>query len=534
MISGLLILSFIFGITRVMALLNNEFQDITDQAQGFDSYQSTIYAGVLDTFLLQVTSSTVRLVLLDPTFSSTVATWIAPQDTIVTFARVVGVSKLCVCTAKRNRLVILTVQHNTETLPLLQQTLSIDLPSEVSCMETFSRSLLTSVVERNLQQQEQQEQFLVLGTYRSTLEIYSLLNGSLVRSFNLCERFGCEEGSVVHSVRVTQSFGKLFFLIGLRDGSLLWCDASNVSWDLNVLSKTMVGLHPVQIESLSPSDFLCISDKLWKVTTQQKQQQQQPTLNCRCIAFPSLVTHAIPIAFPSFQGLLVASEDSLHIVSFDPQQQQQKICINTVPLLSEYSVVLRPRKLVFHERSKTLVLLCSGATGDEVRIVKPDTGQTLALYSLEEGEIGTCLELWLWQLDAPTSEEHRHCICVGTTNGGVLVLRFPFLQLPVPQPPQPEPLVRLTQCSTSAPITCLHSFQHFLLASYYSCFSIFSLQKNGEEGPVQLIRVLENNLNSYISTLDSYKNLFVVGCKLKGYYIFNYNPLTSSIDLLLR
>eukprot|EP00850_Spirogloea_muscicola_P014245 SM000101S09243 [mRNA] locus=s101:32546:40287:- [translate_table: standard] len=193
-----------------------------------------------------------------------------------------------------------------------------------------------------------------------------------------------------------------------EDWGLLHDEAAAV---LLLVAERRIGASPVSLVPLEASlraNIVALSDRPWLLQTARHSQRIATT----SISFPP-TAHATAVSCAECpRGLVLVSDRCLHLVEME---QSKRLNLQTLPLGAT------PRRLVFHDASNTLLVICSRtrsreklvngcSTGkrsgnaslinaperrvSELRAIDPISGVVHASFTLEEGELAMSLQVW--------------------------------------------------------------------------------------------------------------------------------------------
>ncbi|KAL2651850.1 hypothetical protein R1flu_019978 [Riccia fluitans] len=279
----------------------------------------------------------------------------------------------------------------------------------------------------------------VVGTHKPSVEILSIIPGEgfkplAVGMVTLVNSVGITMGgSVPETVRLAH-FDRLYIMCGLRNGMLLryeWPSSisrdsaedsllslrpkraaptrsfttkavdimdsrhrrseqnyrmADDSWpvQLQLVAVRRIGVSPVTLIPLHSSlraDIIALSDRPWLLQTARQSQRIAYT----SISFQAS-THATPVNSPDCpNGVLFLADCSLHLVEME---HTKRLHVQRLPLRRTI------RRVLYHDSTKTLVILRSESSVSDICCIDPLSGTILSSYQLGDGEIAKCMQLW--------------------------------------------------------------------------------------------------------------------------------------------
>uniref|UniRef100_A0A1D1Y3V3 Splicing factor 3B subunit 3 n=2 Tax=Anthurium amnicola TaxID=1678845 RepID=A0A1D1Y3V3_9ARAE len=450
-----LVLSFVEG-TRVLSV-GLSFIDVSDSV-GFQTDVCTLACGLLaDGLLVQIHRTEVRLAL--PAISAhpegiplslpVSASWYPGNMTISLGA--VGHNFIVIATSNPCFLFILGVRLLSTYQYEINDVHHVRLQNEVSCIsiprEKFKQGLsgsIISVANKNCEifapTGVEIGKTFVVGTHKPSVEImsFSLEEGCrvlAVGSISINNTFGTPlSGCIPEDVKIV-SVDRFYVLAGLRNGMLLrfeWptvpsvfhsgipmqsslisisqvdnslssatiscttglqnCSmqttgdvGNSVPVVLQLIALRRIGITPVFLVPLHDSlnaDMIALSDRPWLLQTARH------SLSYTSVSFQS-ATHVTPVnTIDCPKGILFVAENSLHLVEMahSTRLNVQKFCLGGTP-----------RKVLYHNESKTLLVMRSGLSDDscssDICRIDPLNGSLLSRFKCEHGEIAKSMQI---------------------------------------------------------------------------------------------------------------------------------------------
>ncbi|RLN36473.1 splicing factor 3B subunit 3 isoform X1 [Panicum miliaceum] len=415
-----LVLSFVEE-TRILSV-GLSFNDISDSV-GFQPDVCTLACGlVADGLLVQIHSKGVKLCL--PTvyahpegapLTSPICTNWYPDVTISVGA--VGHNIVVVATSNPCCLYVLGVRSSSSYQYELYETQHVQLQYEVSCIsipqeELRSDNVTMSGGERddfcnNPSANVNVRKFAVIGTHKPSVEIISVEPGEALRlltigTISMSNALGAPvSGCIPENVRFVAA-ERFYILAGLRNGMLLrfeseasenyfpgsfYKDSSipSVTAFLQLISIRRIGITPVfliPIHDSANADIIVLSDRPWLL------HAARHSLAYSSISFlpASHVTPVSSVDCPN--GLLFVAESCLHLVEMVHGKR-----LNA----QKFSIGGTPRKVLYHNESRTLLVLRTGLSGascsSDIVQVDPQNGVLLSRYKCEPGETAKCMQI---------------------------------------------------------------------------------------------------------------------------------------------
>uniref|UniRef100_K3ZQ29 DNA damage-binding protein 1 n=1 Tax=Setaria italica TaxID=4555 RepID=K3ZQ29_SETIT len=415
-----LVLSFVEE-TRILSV-GISFNDISD-AVGFQPDVCTLACGlVADGLLVQIHSKGVKLCL--PTvyahpegahFTSPICTNWYPDVTISVGA--VGHNVVVVATSNPCCLYVLGVRSSSSYQYELYETQHVQLQFEVSCISIPQEdwrpdNVTLSGGERddfcnNPLAKVNIRKFAVIGTHKPSVEIISVEPGEALRlltigTISVSNALGAPiSGCIPENVRFVAA-ERFYILAGLRNGMLLrfeseasehyfpgsfYKDSSIPSVDtfLQLISIRRIGITPVflvPIHDSANADIIVLSDRPWLL------HAARHSLAYSSISFLP-ASHVTPVSSADCpNGLLFVAESCLHLVEMVHGKR-----LNA----QKFSIGGTPRKVLYHNESRTLLVLRTGLSGascsSDIVQVDPQNGVLLSRYKCEPGETAKCMQI---------------------------------------------------------------------------------------------------------------------------------------------
>lgn len=414
-----LVLSFVEE-TRILSV-GLSFNDITD-AVGFQPDVCTLACGlVADNLLVQIYSKGVKVCL--PTvyahpegapLTSPICTDWYPAITISVGA--VGHNIVVVATSNPCCLYVLGVRSSSSYQYELYATHHVQLQYEVSCISIPQEDCIHDNVSfscgegddicKNPPPKVNVCKFAVIGTHRPSVEIISLEPGEALRvltigTVSVNNALGAPmSGCIPENVRFVAA-ERFYILAGLRNGMLLrfesetrdylpgflYKDSSipSVNTFLQLISIRRIGITPVLLVPIHDSanaDIIVLSDRPWLL------HAARHSLAYSSISFLS-ASHVTPVSSVDCpNGLLFVAESCLHLVELVHGKR-----LNA----QKFSIGGTPRKVLYHNESRTLLVLRTGLNGasssSDVVQVDPQNGVLLSRYKCEPGETAKCMQI---------------------------------------------------------------------------------------------------------------------------------------------
>ncbi|ONM52275.1 Cleavage and polyadenylation specificity factor (CPSF) A subunit protein [Zea mays] len=414
-----LVLSFVEE-TRILSV-GLSFNDISD-AVGFQPDVCTLACGlVADNLLVQIYSKGVKVCL--PTvyahpegapLTSPICTDWYPAITISVGA--VGHNIVVVATSNPCCLYVLGVRSSSSYQYELYATHHVQLQYEVSCISIPQEDCIHDNVSfscgegddicKNPPPKVNVCKFAVIGTHRPSVEIISLEPGEALRvltigTVSVNNALGAPmSGCIPENVRFVAA-ERFYILAGLRNGMLLrfesetrdylpgflYKDSSipSVNTFLQLISIRRIGITPVLLVPIHDSanaDIIVLSDRPWLL------HAARHSLAYSSISFLS-ASHVTPVSSVDCpNGLLFVAESCLHLVELVHGKR-----LNA----QKFSIGGTPRKVLYHNESRTLLVLRTGLNGasssSDVVQVDPQNGVLLSRYKCEPGETAKCMQI---------------------------------------------------------------------------------------------------------------------------------------------
>ncbi|KAF8768534.1 hypothetical protein HU200_007544 [Digitaria exilis] len=415
-----LVLSFVEE-TRILSV-GLSFNDISD-AVGFQPDVCTLACGLMgDGLLLQIYSKGVKLCL--PTvyahpegapLTSPICTNWYPDVTISVGA--VGRNIVVVATSNPCCLYVLGVRSSSTYQYELYETQHVQLQYEVSCIsipqEDWRPDSVTTTGQEhddfcsNPSAKVNVRKFAVIGTHKPSVEVISLEPGEALGllttgTISVNNALGAPiSGCIPENVRFVVA-ERFYILAGLRNGMLLrfeseasehhfpgsfYKDSSipSVNTFLQLISIRRIGITPVFLVPIHDSvnaDIIVLSDRPWLL------HAARHSLAYSSISFlPS--SHVTPVSSVDCpNGLLFVAESCLHLVEMVHGKR-----LNA----QKFSIGGTPRKVLYHNESRTLLVLRTGLSGascsSDIVQVDPQNGALLSRYKCEPGETAKCMQI---------------------------------------------------------------------------------------------------------------------------------------------
>ncbi|CAN6203352.1 unnamed protein product [Urochloa humidicola] len=412
-----LVLSFVEE-TRILSV-GLSFNDISD-AVGFQPDVCTLACGlVADGLLVQIHSKGVKLCL--PTIyahpegaplTSPICTNWYPDVTISVGAA--GHNIVVVATSNPCCLYVLGVRSSSSYQYELYETQHVQLQFEVSCIsipqedwrpDNVSLSGERDDVCHNPSAKVNVRKFAVIGTHKPSVEIISVEPGEALRlltigTISVNNALGAPiSGCIPENVRFVAA-ERFYILAGLRNGMLLrfepeasehyfpgsfYKESSIPHAFLQLISIRRIGITPVflvPIHDSANADIIVLSDRPWLL------HSARHSLAYSSISFlpASHVTPVSSVDCPN--GLLFVAESCLHLVEMVHGKR-----LNA----QKFSIGGTPRKVLYHNESRTLLVLRTGLSGascsSDIVQVDPQNGVLLSRYKCEPGETAKCMQI---------------------------------------------------------------------------------------------------------------------------------------------
>ncbi|KAL3699902.1 hypothetical protein R1sor_017924 [Riccia sorocarpa] len=440
--------------TRVLSVGLN-FVDITD-AVGLESSASTLTCGLIeDGWIAQVCST--KVLLCAPSLAAHPAgnvspipqrkTW-KPRDACISLGAVTKGS-IILALSRPGVLLILGTKLTEDGGFELVEIQQYQLEAEVSCISIPSDEEPDPVPPSMVGLMEDSKgtaqggvvvgEVCVVGTHKPSVELLSIRPGENFKALavgmvNLVNSVGITMGGCVPETVRLAHFDRLYIICGLRNGMLLRYEwPSSISKDsaeesllssrvkraapargfapkpVNVVSchqrkgeqshriaeergpvhlylvaVRRIGVSPVSLIPLHASlraDIIALSDRPWLLQTAGQSQRIAYT----SISFQAS-THATPVNSPDCpNGILFLADCSLHLVEME---HTKRLHVQRLPLRRT------PRRVLYHESTKTLVVLRSECSVSDICCIDPLSGTILSSYLLGEGETAKCMQLW--------------------------------------------------------------------------------------------------------------------------------------------
>ncbi|CAA6659067.1 unnamed protein product [Spirodela intermedia] len=374
-----LVISFVEE-TRVLSV-GLSFSDVTD-AVGFQADVCTLACGLLsDGILVQIHRTGVRICLpvafaKGERSAPVCASWY-PDDMTINLGAV-----------GRNLIVVATSN------PCFIILLGLRAPStyeyeiyEIGNMRPPNISLAEKIVESAIPPGFEFDMTFVVGTHKPSVEILSVIPGETCRliavgSISITNTFGSPpSGCIPENVRIVV-VDQFYVLAGLRNGMLLRYEWPAIS---SLVAFRPIGVTPVFLVPLHDSldsDIIALSDKPWLL------QAARHSLAYTSIPFQS-ATHATPVnsdACP--KGILFVAENCLHLVEIIHRKRLN---------VGKFGLEGSPRKILYHNESKTLLVMRSGLCDDsclsDIYRMDPLSGSVLARFKCESGETAKSMQI---------------------------------------------------------------------------------------------------------------------------------------------
>ncbi|KAJ1288202.1 hypothetical protein BS78_02G072700 [Paspalum vaginatum] len=414
-----LVLSFVEE-TRILSV-GISFNDISD-AVGFQPDVCTLACGLMaDGFLVQIYSKGVKLCL--PTvyahpegapLTSPICTNWYPDVTISVGA--VGHNVVVVATSNPCCLYVLGVRSSPSYQYELYETQHVQLQYEFSCISipqedwrydnVAFRCKEGADVFNKSPSKVDIHKFAVIGTHKPSVEVISLEPGEALKLLTIGiisvnNALGAPiSGCIPENVRFVAA-ERFYILAGLRNGMLLrfeskesnyfpgsfYKDSSipSVNSFLQLISIRRIGITPVflvPIHDSANADIIVLSDRPWLL------HAERHSLAYSSISFlpASHVTPVSSVDCPN--GLLFVAESCLHLVEMVHGKR-----LNA----QQFSIGGTPRKVLYHNESRTLLVLRTGLIGSscssDIVQVDPQNGVLLSKYKCEPGETAKCMQI---------------------------------------------------------------------------------------------------------------------------------------------
>lgn len=414
-----LVLSFVEE-TRILSV-GLSFNDISD-AVGFQPDVCTLACGLIaDGLLVQIYSKGVKLCL--PTvyahpegapLTSPISTNWYPDVTISVGA--VGHNIVVVATSNPCCLYVLGLRSSPSYQYELYETQHVQLQYEVSCISIPQEDWRSNNVAfrcgegdyifNNTQSKVNVRKFAVIGTHKPSVEIVSLEPGEALRLLTIGiisvnNSLGAPiSGCIPENVRFVMA-ERFYILAGLRNGMLLRFESEasdyfpgffyknysfpSVNTRLQLISIRRIGITPVfliPIHDSANADIIVLSDRPWLL------HAERHSLAYSSISFLP-ASHVTPVSSSDCpNGLLFVAESCLHLVEMVHGKRSNA---------QKFSIGGTPRKVLYHNESRTLLVLRTGLNGSscssDIVQVDPQSGVFLSRYKCEPGETAKCMQI---------------------------------------------------------------------------------------------------------------------------------------------
>ncbi|CAA7395356.1 unnamed protein product [Spirodela intermedia] len=394
-----LVISFVEE-TRVLSV-GLSFSDVTD-AVGFQADVCTLACGLLsDGILVQIHRTGVRICLpvafaKGERSAPVCASWY-PDDMTINLGAV-GRNLIVVATSNPCFIILLGIRAPSTYEYEIYEIGNMRPQNEISCIsipkKTFNQgslrpniSLAEKIVESAIPPGFEFDMTFVVGTHKPSVEILSVIPGKTCRliavgSISITNTFGSPpSGCIPENVRIVV-VDQFYVLAGLRNGMLLRYEWPAIS---SLVAFRPIGVTPVFLVPLHDSldsDIIALSDKPWLL------QAARHSLAYTSIPFQS-ATHATPVnsdACP--KGILFVAENCLHLVEIIHRKRLN---------VGKFGLEGSPRKILYHNESKTLLVMRSGLCDDsclsDIYRMDPLSGSVLARFKCESGETAKSMQI---------------------------------------------------------------------------------------------------------------------------------------------
>ncbi|CAG8443521.1 152_t:CDS:10, partial [Cetraspora pellucida] len=413
--------------TRLMKVSQGELHDISEYS-GLDLEVNSLCVASFSSapgFVIQI--HRLKIVVSEPNvgvgaiventcITSSRWTWTPPENAVIEVAAVYD-SNIVVGLSTINGSVIALLRLNFDDTKHV--TFNEVSQSSLDCQLCFIRCIAPSdLVPYPL---------CVVGTFKPSIKLLSLKPDNYLEMLReeLLMDYSIMNVNIPESACIIGSVEKQFFLVGLREGTIIyyqwsWSSTENKPHLTNPVARR-IGTLPVKFivpdssqkfirEQIDSHTVLALSDRPWQV-----KHSNHTGLNFVCVAFEHYehVQDATVFHYDNLlQGYMFISQNCLNFVQLNNFTKDN---IRTIPVRDT------PRRLFYDDSNKLIIVACTSCKDDlpisVLKLIDPVNGEIIHEFKLQDEDYPDNLEavysITGWQFTIERQEYRWICVGIG-------------------------------------------------------------------------------------------------------------------------